>query len=91
MSDREIIYYIGLECTYDPSNATTPFTWTRIDATENRDISLDDALANWVSDHDFSTKSSKLKVTLCFQKKNCAITGGYKKKLSTRLTFLIRK
>ncbi len=70
MSDREIIYYIGLECTYDPSNATTPFTWTRIDDTENRDKSLDDAVYAWVSDQDFSTKSSKLQVTLCFQKDN---------------------
>lgn len=68
MSDREIIYYIGLECTYDPSSSS--FTWTRIDSTENTDKSLDDAVYAWVSDQDFSTKSSKLQVTLCFQKDN---------------------
>jgi hypothetical protein len=67
MSDLEIIYYIGLECTYDPSSS---FTWTRIDDTENTDTPLEDALANWVADKDFSTKSSKLRVTLCFQKDN---------------------
>ncbi len=70
MSNLEIIYYIGLECTYDPSNATTPFTWTRMVATENKDKSLEDALVNWFANPDFSTKSSKLQVTLCFQKDN---------------------